>query len=195
MASELCVPKPSATSEALTTDQPGVPDAPPGAPEPSVFGRASERDCAHEAKRFAKRISKLFASEIASDPRGFKKQLTQTIKRNLPPFPGRPTEQSITLAAKLKAGDTGWRDIYPVVIPDHAQMDPPTRRVAESNLRSAIRSRRNARRRRNTARTLIAQTTPVSNVPLSPTPSTAVVLGRGKASEDTHPRTTPVAQG
>jgi hypothetical protein len=176
-------------------DSNDFPMIPNGLSKPSVFGKVHGRDCAHEAKRFAKRISKLFASEIASDPRGFKKQLTQTIKRNLPPFPGRPTEQSITLAAKLKAGGNGWQDIYPAVLPDHAQMDPPTRRLAESNLRSAIRSRRNARRRRNPERTLLAQTTPVSNVPLSPTPSTAVILGRGKASENTHPRTTPIAQG
>lgn len=161
--------------------------------KPSGSGRGRERDCALEAKRFARRISKQFASEIATDPRGFKKHLTQIIKRNLPPFPGRPTEQSITQAARLKAGGNSWQDIYPVVIPDHAQMDLPTRRVAESNLRSAIRSRRNARRRRNTSRTLLAQTTPASNVPLSPASTTAVLSGCGTASENTHPRATPVA--
>lgn len=193
MPSEQSVPKPIVNLEGVTPADAGVSAVPPAEPKGSGFGKARERDCALEAKRFANRISVQFASEIASDPRGFKKQLTQIIKRNLPPFSGRPTEQSITQAARLKAGGNSWQDIYPVVIPDHAQMDPPTRRVAESNLRSAIRSRRNARRRRNIRRTLLAQTTPVSNVPLSPTPTTAVILDRGKATEDTHSRTTPIA--
>lgn len=135
--------------------------------KPSGLGRVKERDWAREAKRFATRITTQFAPEIASDPRGFKKRLTEIIKRNLPPFPGRPTEQSITHAARLSAEGHRWHDIYPVVIPDHAQMDPAIRRQTESNLRSAIRSRRNARKRRNARPKLLAQTTPKSNVPLS----------------------------
>ena len=148
-------------------DSKDVPMVPEALTKPSVSGRVKERNWAREAKRFAERITKLFASEIASDPRGFKKRVTAILKRNLPPFPGRPTEQSITHAARLKGGGTGWQEIYPVVIPDHAQLDPATRRQAESNLRSAIRSRRNARRRRNARPKLLAQTTPDSNVPLS----------------------------
>jgi hypothetical protein len=166
---EHSVPKPSSSFVSTAEENCDVAAVVDHEPKGSVFGTARERDCAREAKQFAKRISKQFASEIASDPRSFKKQLTRIIKRNLPPFPGRPTEQSITHAARLRAEGNGWQDIYPVVIPNHAQLDPASRRVAESNLRSAIRSRRNARRRRNTSRTLLAQTTPTSNVPLSPT--------------------------
>ena len=157
--------------------------------------RGSDRSCQHEVKRFAKRLLKLFAAEIASDPRAFKKRAIETLKRSLPPYPGRPTEQAITQAAILRGEGREWPEVYRLVIADHRHLDPATRRLAESNLRSAIRSRRNARKRRNVAGRSLAQTTRPPNVPLSETAQTALTLDGGKATEDAHPRTTPIPQG
>ena len=136
----------------------GLPVAEEAAYQTSGFGRVKERNCAREVKRFATRITKLFAPEIASDPRGFKKNVTTILKRNLPPFPGRPTEQSITSAATLRREAQDWKQIYPQVIPNHANLDPAIRRQAESNLRASVRSRRNARQRRKRIKDSIAET-------------------------------------
>lgn len=113
------------------------------AQQPSGFGTLERI-----VKAFTVRLVKMFGGDIDADPRGFKKRAVQIFRRNLPPFVGRPTEQVVTAAATLHAATKSWREIYPAVIPNHAAMDPATRRQAESNLRSAIRSRRNARKRR-----------------------------------------------
>lgn len=138
-------------------------------PKPDGSGKVSERNCTREVKRFATRISKLFAPEIASNPRGFKKNITAILKRNLPPFPGRPTEQSISSAVTLRRDGQDWKQIYPQVIPNHAHLDAATRRQAESNLRASVRSRRNARKRRNHMKGSIAETRSNSDVSLSQT--------------------------
>jgi hypothetical protein len=101
-----------------------------------------------EVKRFAARLRREHAEEIKRDARGFKHRACGLLKRCLPPFAGRPTEDSITVAAELRKQDRPWKEVYPVVIPDYATLDTPVRRQAESNLRSALRSRRNARKRR-----------------------------------------------
>lgn len=119
-----------------------------------------------EVKRFARRLSKVFAKEISSDPRTFKKGVIETLRRHLPPFAGRPTEEAITTAAALRAERREWPEIYRLVIPGHCELDSATRRQMESNLRSAIRSRRNARKRRKARQKLIAETSQEHNVPL-----------------------------
>jgi hypothetical protein len=101
-----------------------------------------------EVSRFASRLKLLFRDEIAADPRAFKKEIVEILKRNLPPFAGRPTDECISLAVRLKAEGKTWSEIYPLVIADHAFLDASERRLAETDLRSKIRSRRNARRRR-----------------------------------------------
>lgn len=157
MSSEPSVPKPIVSLNAIIPADAGVSTVSPAEPIRSVFGAVKERNCAREVKRFATRITKLFAPEIASDPRGFKKSVTAILKRNLPPFPGRPTEQSITSAVTLRRGGQDWKQIYPQVIPNHANLDPAVRRQAESNLRASVRSRRNARQRRKHIKGSIAK--------------------------------------
>ncbi len=109
-----------------------------------------------EVKRFTARLLREHAEEVKRDAKGFKNRACGLFKRCLPPFAGRPTEDSITRAGELRKQDRQWKEIYPVVILNHATLDPPIRRQAESNLRSALRSRRNARRRRRQRRRSIA---------------------------------------
>ena len=167
MSIEQSVPKPIVSLEAITPADAGVSAVPPAEPIRSVFGPVKDRNCAREVKRFATRITKLFAPEIASDPRGFKRNVTTILKRNLPPFPGRPTEQSITSAVMFRRCGQDWKQIYPQVIPNHANLDSAVRRQAESNLRASVRSRRNARQRRKHMKDSIAETRQSSDVSLS----------------------------
>jgi hypothetical protein len=128
-------------------------------------------------KRFALRLRREHPEEVRADARGFKNRVCGLLRRYLPPFTGRPTEDSITTAAELRKQNCQWKDIYPLVIPGHATLDPPVRRQAESNLRAALRSRRNARRRRNRRRRFIAEKTPTSNVPSGPQLQSGVQVG------------------
>jgi hypothetical protein len=105
-----------------------------------------------EVKRFAARLLREHAEEVECDAKGFKNRACGLLKHYLPPFADRPTEDSITTAAELRKQSRQWKEIYPVVVLNHATLDPPVRRQAESNLRSALRSRRNARRRRRQRR-------------------------------------------
>jgi hypothetical protein len=54
----------------------------------------------------------------------------------------------VTKAMELRRQGRDWKQIYPQAILNHPSLDPPVRRQAESNLRAAVRSRRNARKRR-----------------------------------------------
>jgi hypothetical protein len=139
------------------------------AANPSSDGavRGNDSIFQHEIEQFARRLCTLFPSEIASDPRSFKKRTIEALKRCLPPFAGRPTEQTITRAAELKAKGQDWALIYPLVISDHARLDRATKRLVESNLRSAIRARRNTRRRRNRPGRLSVEASTKPNVSLS----------------------------
>lgn len=99
--------------------------------------------------RFAKRLLRLHPDEITRDPRKFKRRAVAILRRKLPPFAGRPAEESITRAAALRAQAREWREIYPICILNHTSLTAADRRQAESNLRAALRSRRNAAKRRN----------------------------------------------
>jgi hypothetical protein len=107
-----------------------------------------------EAKRFTARLKRQYATEIATDAKGFKKCVVTLVKRGLPPGAGRPNEAAITLADQLRKQGLPWKDIYPHCITCHASLEPAERRIAENNLRSSRRSRRNrARRRKRVQRT------------------------------------------
>lgn len=114
--------------------------------------------------KFAQRLSRLHPDEIGRDPKKFKRRVISILRRKLPPFAGRPAEESITRAAALREKGHEWREIYPMCIPNHIDLIATDRRHAESNLRAALRSRRNAARRRKHARQLVAEAKPISNV-------------------------------
>jgi hypothetical protein len=131
------------------TSQPAGADAKEA--EPMATPRGTERgqkDLARVIHQFGARLRRDFAPQVSEDPRKFKKRAVHYLRRCLPPFPGRPPEASLTRAIELYKAGVEWKEIYPQCIPDHSQMPPAVRRQAESNLRAACRSRRNAAKRR-----------------------------------------------
>jgi hypothetical protein len=130
-----------------------LPSAPDPAPEPVGSGKPSgterkQKDLARAMRQIGARLRRDFAEQIEQDRRKFKKRAIHYLKRCLPPFPGRPPEASLTKAIELRNAGMEWKAIYPQCIPDHSQLPPAVRRQAESNLRAACRSRRNAAKRR-----------------------------------------------
>ncbi len=136
-------------------------------PESGVSGKAGpkRKDLEREMRQVAARLRRDFADEIPADPKGFKKRATHYLKRYLPPCAGRPAEASITEAIRMRKEGRTWSEVYPLAIPCHRRLDPPVRRQAESNLRAAVRSRRNATKRRKRRRHSIAEANTSPNVP------------------------------
>jgi len=116
-------------------------------PQPLVFG-ARPMQLERAIHLFAGQLRRRYSEEICSDAKKFKNRVVSIIRRELPPFPGRPTEEAINRAIELHKQGQLWKEIYPQCISYHFELEPPARRQAESNLRAAIRSRRNAARRR-----------------------------------------------
>ena len=110
------------------------------------------RDLPSTMKQVGAHLRHLFSEDIAQDARRFKKLAVHHLRRSLPPFPGRPPEAALTKAIGLRKQGLEWKQIYPQCIPNHSSLPPTERRQAESNLRGACRSRRNARKRRRRAR-------------------------------------------
>lgn len=97
---------------------------------------------------FASLLKIHFANLISEDPTEFKKVVLHLVRRELPPGRGRPCDDAVTRASDLLATGKPWQKIYPSCIPDFKYLDPASRQVAQSRLRCAVRSRRNARKRR-----------------------------------------------
>ena len=95
-------------------------------------------------RKFTQQLRRDYTKEISSDSRAFKKYVIRLLKINLPPFPGRPPEQAISLAIELRRLGQTWKEIYPKVIANHAGVEPNRRQHEEINLRAAVRSRENA---------------------------------------------------
>jgi hypothetical protein len=149
-----------------------VPPAPDALPKTVDFGKPDaasrvQKDLARTMRQFAARLRRDFAPQIAEDPRKFKKRAVHHLRRSLPPFPGRPPEAFLTRALDFRKEGMEWRRIYPLCIPGHAEMPPAVRRQAESNLRAACRSRRNAAKRR-TRRDVIASQRSVTSKSATP---------------------------
>ena len=108
-------------------------------------------DPVSEVCKFGEQLRRQFATEFDSDPPGFKDRAMRALSSALPLKRGRPAETNITLAADLRAQDKEWKEIYPQCIPAHETLSREAQRIAEENLRAAVRSRRNAQRRRKPA--------------------------------------------
>ena len=138
----------SHTSAVMATVTAARPQAvAPKPPLPPHHGRAKS-SLDQYVRRFASRLLLEYGTDVSRDPKGFKKRVVALLRRNLPPFAGRPTEAAITLAINLRKKGLEWSAIYPSCIPRHASLPPAERQIAESNLRAARRSRRNATKRR-----------------------------------------------
>ena len=106
------------------------------------------RDPLSQVGRFCEHFKRRFAHEFDKDPAGFKRRVMRGISKALSLKRGRRPESNISLAANLLAQGKEWREIYPLCIESHQSLGRDSRRIAEENLRAAVRSRRNARRRR-----------------------------------------------
>jgi len=110
------------------------------------------RDTVHQ---FATRLRRKFCNEFEQDTpalRTFKRRVLRLLKTELPPGPGRPPEEAITLAVELRAEGKTWPEVYRACIAGFDNKSADSKIVACSRLRSAARSRRNARRQRKTRR-------------------------------------------
>lgn len=139
-------------------------------------GQAIRRDLKQDVKRIAARLRPRYAEEMQRDPRGFKKRVCSLIRRYLPPFAGRPTNESVTSAIGLRELGLEWKAIYPQVMPNHVNLDSAVRRQVQSNLRAAVRSRGNAAKRRKRRQQLLAETTHGPIVPSRQNPATTLTL-------------------
>lgn len=120
-------------------------------PKPSVSG--TRLDVESDARRFTSRLKQKYSAEIDRDAKGFKKCVVHLVRGGLPPLAGRPHEAAITLADELRKKGVEWKAIYAQCIPNHTNLPPAERRIAEHNLRASRRSRKStARRRKKSAR-------------------------------------------
>lgn len=133
----------------MTSDTPGnkpISTGEESSPQQSVFG--ARLDIESDTRRFIARLKHKYSADIDRDAKGFKKCVVHLVRRGLPPLAGRPNEAAITLADELRKKGLEWKAIYAQCIPNHADLPPADRRIAENNLRAARRSRKSAARRR-----------------------------------------------
>jgi hypothetical protein len=117
-----------------------------------VLGRLMARgNLAATIRRFVMKLQREHALEIERDARGFKRRAVSCFRRFLPPGAGRPCDEAISRADDLRGAGRPWREIYQLCVPGFSALDSTARQVAQSRLRSAVRSRRNIRRRRERA--------------------------------------------
>jgi len=139
------------------TDQENTPLTPTSdsGPQSSGFGPFSTGthvlSIEQEAKRFTRRLRREFGALIQMDAKTFKKCVMSCVRRGLPPFVGRPSDDAITRAIELRKQGLPWKEIYQQCISNHACLPPAERHQTQIKLRDACRSRKNARRRRGKA--------------------------------------------
>jgi hypothetical protein len=98
-------------------------------------------------QEFGGLLRREFATEIERDARGFKRDAVCLLRTALSGAPGRPRSEAVTLAIELRAQGKPWQVIYSQCIP--SSLVDEARQVAQSRLRSAVRERRTAGKRRN----------------------------------------------
>jgi len=103
-------------------------------------------------RKFARQLRAEFAGEIERDLRAFRTHVVRFLRAELPLRRGRPCDAAITRAVEMRRTREPWHSIYLVCVPFFQRLDPYARHLAQTRLRSAVRSRRNARRRRKVKR-------------------------------------------
>jgi hypothetical protein len=63
-------------------------------------------------RKFVEQLRTHFRSEIEHDPGVFKGEVLRMLKASLPPGPGRPRAELVSLATKLRAQGKNWCAIY-----------------------------------------------------------------------------------
>ena len=107
------------------------------------------RDLRTVVQEFGDLLRREFATEIEHDASRFKRDAVCFLRAALSPGPGRPRSEAVTLAIELRTQGKSWQAAYAQCIPSSLVDDP--RQLAQSRLRSAVRARRTAGRRRKPA--------------------------------------------
>ncbi|MBZ5641486.1 MAG: hypothetical protein LAO19_01890 [Acidobacteriia bacterium] len=105
------------------------------------------KDLQATTQEFAALLRIEFASEIEQDGHGFKRRVLRFLKAELPPGPGRPRTEAVTHATEMLAQGKTWRQIYAECLP-RSIGGHDSRQLTQYRLRCAVRSRRNAHKRR-----------------------------------------------
>ena len=108
---------------------------------------------------FAARLRSEFSADIEHDASGFKRQVIGFLSTALPPGPGRPRSEAVTRAIEMLAQGRSWQQIYGECLPQvlSGPGGADSRQLNQSRLRCAVRSRRNAIRRRRAKLTANSQ--------------------------------------
>ena len=140
--------------------------------DPAIKKPVPIADLDSTTRKFAEGLRQKFAAEIARNPRAFKRSVIRILKHELPPKPGRPSDEGVTRATQMRAKGRTWPEIYPACIADYTSLDNAWRQFEQLRLRSAVRARRNALKRKNA--TLIS-------TPKKPSASCSVLTARPSA--------------
>lgn len=97
-------------------------------------------------KSFCRELRHDFKDEFSKDVQGFRKNLLRLVKASFPLRPGRPRNTVISEAFRIRAEGKGWNEVFKACL--RADLRGAERRVAELNLRCAVRARKKARIRR-----------------------------------------------
>ena len=110
--------------------------------------RVTER-LTRQIQDFTGQLRQKFRQEMLSNPRDFKKQVLNAIRRELPPGRGRPASPQIEAAiAMLRQGKT-VREVLQEKVKGFEQVDAYGRYLMEKALRQAMARRRQRRPKRN----------------------------------------------
>jgi hypothetical protein len=109
-------------------------------------------DLSAQIGSFCEDLKRRFALDFETDPPAFKRLVMCALSKAFALKRGRRPESNITLAADLRAQGKKWCEIYPLCIKDYPRLNRDSQRIDEENLRAAVRARRNAQKRRTSAK-------------------------------------------
>jgi hypothetical protein len=104
-------------------------------------------DLGPTVRKFARHLRREFALEIGQNSGAFKRRVVGFLKSALPPGPGRPRSEAVTRATEMLAQGKTWQQVYGECLPPIVG-GSDSRQLTQYRLRCAVRSRRNAHRRR-----------------------------------------------
>ena len=125
---------------------------------PSLSQAAANRSAAFSARstagaleraimQFVAKVRRDFPSEIAEDPRAFKRHVVGLIRAGLPPRPGRPRDPRTDAACEMVAQGKSVSEVLKAQIPDFEKLDTYTQMLAKKGLYQALGRRRRERKR------------------------------------------------
>ena len=100
-------------------------------------------------RRVGEDVCQRFAEERAVNPRDFKECAVRYLRSAIGPGPGRPLKEMVTQAANMRAQGKSWPEVYAKCLAHSPEgWSTDTRTLDRLRLRSAVRSRRRAHRKK-----------------------------------------------